>query len=77
MKPKNNLSVLYLFPGSRKKEISEARALVAYLAVEETGHKTSDVARILGVKRVSVYHALKKGKIILENSPSPVCRAAN
>jgi len=24
--------------GSRKKEIAEARALVAYLAVEETGH---------------------------------------
>ena len=52
--------------GSRKKEISEARALVAYLAVEETGHKTSDVAKILGVKRARVYHEAKKGRKFLK-----------
>ncbi|MBC8434269.1 MAG: transposase [Desulfobacterales bacterium] len=48
--------------GSRKRLISDARALLAYLAVEETGHKATDVARILGIKRVSVHHAVKKGK---------------
>lgn len=56
--------------GSRKRLISNARALLAYLAVEETGHKATDVARILGIKRVSVHHAAKKGKKVLENLPS-------
>ena len=51
--------------GSRKRLISDARALLAYLAVEETGHKATDVARILGIKRVSVHHAAKKGKKVL------------
>jgi len=52
--------------GSRKRLIFDARALLAYLAVEETGHKATDVARVLGIKRVSVhasfwpiYHNLK------------------
>ena len=58
--------------GSRKRLISDARALLAYLAVEETGHKATDVARILGIKRVSVHHAAKKGKKVLENLPSPL-----
>ena len=58
--------------GSRQKNIAEARAMVAYLAVEETGHKATDVARILGIKRVSVHHAAKKGQKVLENSPSPL-----
>jgi hypothetical protein len=30
--------------------------------VEETGHKATDVARVLGIKKVSVHHAVKKGK---------------
>jgi len=51
--------------GSRKRLISDARALLAYLAVEETGHKATDVARVLGIKRVSVHHAVKKGKKVL------------
>jgi len=58
--------------GSRKRLISDARALLAYLAVEETGHKATDVARVLGIKRVSVHHAVKKGKKVLENLPSPL-----
>ena len=58
--------------GSRQKKIAEARALVAYLTVEETEHKATDVARILGIKRVSVHHAAKKGQRILENLPSPL-----
>ncbi len=58
--------------GSRQKKIAEARALVAYLAVEETGHKATDVARILGIKRVSVHHAAKKGKKVLEHLPLPL-----
>lgn len=47
--------------GSRKKEISEARALVAYLAVEETGHSAADVARYLGIERANVLRSIKRG----------------
>jgi len=65
-----DLSPELICSGSRKRLISDARALLAYLAVEETGHKATDVARILGIKRVSVHHAAKKGKKVLENLPS-------
>ncbi|MEA3416574.1 MAG: hypothetical protein U9R02_10555 [Thermodesulfobacteriota bacterium] len=40
--------------------------------LEETGHKATDVARILGIKRVNVHHAAKKGEKVLENLPSPL-----
>ena len=49
---------------SRQRKHCEARALVAYLAVEETGYSTADVARFLGVKRMSVHEAVPKGKIL-------------
>jgi chromosomal replication initiation ATPase DnaA len=57
-----DLSPELICSGSRKRLISDARALLAYLAVEETGHKATNVARILGIKRVSVHHAAKKRK---------------
>jgi REP element-mobilizing transposase RayT len=55
--------------GSRLKNISNARALVSYFAVEIVGHSLSDVARVLEVKRVSVREAVPKGKIIISNYP--------
>ena len=55
--------------GSRQEKIAEARALVAYLAVEETGHKLTDVARILGVKRASIKQAVVRGKTISDKYP--------
>ena len=67
-----DLSPELICSGSRKRLISDARALLAYLVVEETGHKATDVAKILGIKRVSVHHAAKKGKKVLENLPSPL-----
>jgi putative transposase len=53
--------------GSRQRKYSEARALVAYLAVEETGHSAAHVARSLGVKRVSIHQAVPRGKTMLAN----------
>jgi len=53
--------------GSRQKKIAEARALVAYMAVEEAGHSAADVAKVLGVKRVSAHHSVKKGKKVFES----------
>ena len=50
--------------GSRQKKIAEARALVAYLAVEETGHKAADVARYLGIGRANVLRSIKRGREI-------------
>jgi len=55
--------------GSRLKNISNARALISYIASEIVGHSLSDVARVLGVKRVSVREAVPKGKIIISNYP--------
>ena len=39
----------------------EARALVAYLAVEETEHSAADVARYLGIGRANVLRSIKRG----------------
>jgi chromosomal replication initiation ATPase DnaA len=50
--------------GSRQKKIVEARALVAYLAVEETGHSAADVARHLGIGRTNVLRSIKRGRDI-------------
>ena len=50
--------------GSRQKKIAEARALVAYLAVEETGHSAADVARYLGIGRANVFCSIKRGREI-------------
>ena len=49
---------------SRQKKTSEARAIFSYLAVEETGYPAADVARFLGVKRMSVHEAVTRGKTL-------------
>ena len=58
--------------GSRKKEVCRARALAAYLAVEQVGRKGSEVARILRVHRVSARQSVETGREIfrkMESSP--------
>ena len=49
---------------SRQRKASEARAIFSYLAVEETGYPAADVARFLGVKRMSVHEAVTRGKTL-------------
>ncbi len=49
---------------SRQRKPSEARAIFSYLAVEETGYPAADVARFLGVKRMSVHEAVTRGKTL-------------
>ena len=49
---------------SRQRKYSEARAVFSYLAVEETGYPAADVARYLGVKRMSVHEAVTRGKAL-------------
>ena len=50
--------------GSRKPMISNARAIVAHMAIVEIGHSATDVARHLGIKQTSVLQSVKKGKIL-------------
>ena len=64
MKTKRAKSGLDPFTGSKKPRISDARAMVAHMAVEETGHAATDVARHLGIKQTSVLLSVKKGKIL-------------
>ena len=59
-----NLSPELICSGSRNRLISDARALLAYLAVEETGHKVTDVARCLGIGRTNVFRSINKGREI-------------
>ncbi len=53
---------------SRQKRHSQARAIFSYLAVEETGHSAADVARCLGVTRMSVHEAVSRGKTLCAES---------
>ena len=50
--------------GNRKPRISDARSIIAHMAVEETGHSATDVARYLGIKQTSVLQSVKKGRIL-------------
>ena len=50
--------------GSRQRKYSEARALVAYIAVEETGHSAAEVARHLGIGRTNILRSIKRGREI-------------
>ncbi len=56
----------------RQRKFADARALVSYYAVEETGHTIADVARCLGMKHPSVSHAIKRGKKLLSNREAVV-----
>jgi len=47
--------------GNRQRKLCEARARVAYLAVEEAGHSAAEVGRHLGIRRVNVLRLAKRG----------------
>jgi len=53
-----------LSPFLHQRKHSAARSAFAYLAVEETGHSAADVARVLGVKRMSVHEAVARGETL-------------
>ena len=53
-----------LSPFLHQRKHSAARSAFAYLAVEETGHSAADVARVLGVKRMSVHEAVARGRTL-------------
>ena len=49
--------------------LSDARAIISYLAVEEYGIRGSDIARELGLGRSSVYRSVKRGKELIWKQP--------
>jgi len=55
--------------GSRQQRYSEARSLVAGLAVEEVGHPAAEVARFLGISRVGVKKAGGRGMQLKKQGP--------
>jgi len=52
--------------GNRQRQYSEARSMLAWLAVEEVGHPAAEVARFLGISRVGVLLSLEKAKDICQ-----------
>jgi len=50
--------------GSRKSMISDARSIVAYMAVEKIGHTATEVARYLDIRQTSVLQSVRKRKIL-------------
>jgi len=55
--------------GNKQRRYSEARSLVAFLAVEEVGHPAADVARFLGVTRMGVQKAVMRGSELQNRNP--------
>ena len=56
-----------ILSSSRRREISKARAMVSFLAVNDMGYSATDVARFLSIGRVSVGQCINRGKKILIN----------
>ncbi len=52
--------------GNRQRQYSEARSVLAWLAVEEVGHPAAEGARFLGISRVGALLSLKKAKNICQ-----------
>jgi len=50
--------------GNRQRQYSEARSLIAWLAIEEIGHPAAVVAKFLGISSVGVLLSLEKAKEI-------------
>jgi len=53
--------------GNKQKRYSEVRSLVAFLAVEDIGHSPAEVARFLGITRMGVQKAVKRGSGLRKN----------
>jgi len=57
-----------IISSSRKKRISEARGIICYLAVNDMGYSTSEVAHALDVRRVSAGQCVTRGEKIFDKS---------
>ena len=62
-----DLSPKSIVSASRKKEISEARALVCYFAIRDLSYSASEVARRLAISRVNANRCADRGKNVIDN----------
>ena len=55
-----------LLTGRRKREVSSARALVSYLAVQEMGYRFTEVGQALNIHPVNIARSLEKGEKVFD-----------
>ena len=55
-----------ILSSSRMREVSKARAIVSFLAVNDMGYSATDVARALSIGRVSARQCLDRGEKLLD-----------
>ncbi len=56
-----------IISGSRRHVVSNARAVLAYMAVREMGHTGSELGHMLDISGPAVSKCVERGKIILNN----------
>jgi len=56
-----------IISASRRKEISEARALVCHFAINNLSYSASEVARSLAISRVNAGRCAERGEKVLDN----------
>ena len=61
-----DLDARNIISASRKKEISEARALICHFAINDLSYSASEVARSLAISRVNAGRCADRGKEILD-----------
>jgi len=55
-----------LLTGRRKREVSSARALVSYIAVQEMGYRFTEVGQALNIHPVNIARSLEKGEKLFD-----------
>ena len=55
-----------IFSASRRREISEARSIISYLAINDMGYSASEVGRFLSISRVNAGRGAKRGQKVLD-----------
>ena len=61
-----NLKEQSIFSASRRREISEARSIISYLAINDMGYSASEVGRFLSISRVNAGRCAKRGQKVFD-----------
>ncbi len=62
-----NIRPKVICSSSRKRQITEARALVCHFAINNLSYSASEVARSLAISRVNAGRCAERGKKVLAN----------
>jgi len=58
-----------IISSTRRREVSVARAIISFLAVNDNGYSATEVAEALSIGRVSAGQCVYRGKIMVDNDP--------